>query len=159
MAINTKEIKKTPDKSKPVSDLTGGTPEKSKNNSKRGGHRQGAGRKAGSTNRASSNQKLNISHLARQQTDVAIKTLTDICKGGKTEAARVSAANSLLDRGYGKATQPHEHGGKGGGAIPLMDLTNATEEQLGALETFFGPLAASGADDDGDQDGAGEAED
>lgn len=34
-------------------------------------------------------------------------------KEGVNESARVSAANSLLDRGWGKASQPIENGEEG----------------------------------------------
>jgi hypothetical protein len=45
--------------------------------------------------------------LARQHTEAAIRTLVEIMgMAGVNEAARISAANSLLDRGWGKAAQP-----------------------------------------------------
>ena len=49
-----------------------------------------------------------IRSLARAQTALAIRTLTGVC-GSKAApaAARVSAASALLDRGWGKAPQPH----------------------------------------------------
>lgn len=48
-----------------------------------------------------------IRSLARAHTETAIKTLAAIMtKEDAPEAARVSAANSLLDRGWGKAAQP-----------------------------------------------------
>jgi hypothetical protein len=47
-----------------------------------------------------------IRDLARQHSGVAIEALVKIARSGKSEAARVSAANSLLDRGWGKPTQP-----------------------------------------------------
>jgi hypothetical protein len=37
-----------------------------------------------------------------------LKTLAAICNDGQSEAARVSAASALLDRGYGKPTQQLE---------------------------------------------------
>jgi len=41
--------------------------------------------------------------LAREQTEVALKALTEIVQNPKAPpAARVAAANSLLDRGYGR---------------------------------------------------------
>lgn len=47
-----------------------------------------------------------------------------------------------------------QHAGPGGGAIPIAnaDLTNASPEQLDALEAFFGRLAgaAGGAAEDGE---------
>jgi hypothetical protein len=36
-----------------------------------------------------------------------------MCCKDATPAARVSAANAILDRGWGKATQPLENGGDG----------------------------------------------
>ena len=47
-----------------------------------------------------------IRSLARAQTELAIRTLTGVC-GSKAApaAARVSAAQALLDRGWGKAQQ------------------------------------------------------
>lgn len=48
-----------------------------------------------------------IRSLARSHTESAINTLAGIMnKDGAPEAARVAAANSLLDRGWGKAAQP-----------------------------------------------------
>lgn len=48
-----------------------------------------------------------ISSLARQHTESAIKVLAGIMNQPTSpEAARISAANSLMDRGWGKATQP-----------------------------------------------------
>lgn len=50
--------------------------------------------------------KDEIKHLARQHTESAIRTLAGIMnQEGSSESARVAAANSLLDRGWGKAAQ------------------------------------------------------
>ena len=59
-----------------------------------------------------------IRSLARAQTTRAIRTLTGVC-GSKAApaAARVSAASALLDRGWGKAPQPHA--GEDGGNIQV----------------------------------------
>jgi len=55
-----------------------------------------------------------IKSLARAHTDAAIKTLVGVMNQNEAPpAARVQAANSLLDRGWGKASQPLE-GGEGG---------------------------------------------
>lgn len=44
--------------------------------------------------------------LAREHTNEAVKTLVEVMKSVKAPpAARAFAANSLLDRGYGKPTQ------------------------------------------------------
>jgi len=50
-----------------------------------------------------------IRSLARGHTESAINCLAGIMnKETAPEAARISAANSLLDRGWGKAAQPIE---------------------------------------------------
>jgi len=48
-----------------------------------------------------------IRSLARSHSSLAIKVLAGIAKDGTNESARVAAANSILDRGYGKADQSH----------------------------------------------------
>jgi hypothetical protein len=59
-----------------------------------------------------------IRSLARAQTGLAIRTLTGICGSeAAPAAARVSAASALLDRGWGKAPQPHS--GEDGGDIRI----------------------------------------
>lgn len=48
-----------------------------------------------------------IRSLARAHTDTAIRTLVGIMNQDKAPAAaRVAAAQALLDRGWGKPTQP-----------------------------------------------------
>ena len=58
-------------------------------------------------------------------TDDALKTLAAICNEGQSEAARVSAACALLDRGYGKPTQQVETGSPG-------EFSRMTDEELDA---------------------------
>ena len=48
---------------------------------------------------------IDIRSLARSYTEPAIHTLGTICVRGRTELARIRAAEALLDRGYGKAAQ------------------------------------------------------
>ena len=52
-----------------------------------------------------------VRELARTHTETAIATLVGIMldEGAKT-AARVAAATALLDRAWGKPTQPVDHG-------------------------------------------------
>ena len=69
---------------------------------KHGGQRDGAGRPAGTPNRATVDQKATLSELAREHTAAAFDALTDICENGLSESARVAAATAILDRGYGK---------------------------------------------------------
>ena len=50
-----------------------------------------------------------IKSLARQHTDAALKTLAGVMNSTEAPpAARVAAANSLLDRGWGKAESKSE---------------------------------------------------
>ena len=74
----------------------------------RGGFREGAGRPAGSTNKSSPEQSQRLSELAKTYTEEALETLVDVARNGRTDAARVSAANALLDRAYGKPTVNEE---------------------------------------------------
>ena len=48
----------------------------------------------------------NIKVLARTYTMPALKTLAEICAKGRSELSRVNAAIALLDRAWGKPTQP-----------------------------------------------------
>lgn len=79
-----------------------------------GGARPNAGRKPGAVKKA----KLDIAEKAKAYGEDALATLADIM--GDTNAphsARVSAANHLLDRGFGKPMQAVEVGGKDGEKI------------------------------------------
>ena len=67
-----------------------------------GGKRDGAGRPAGSKNRSTSDQNERLTELAKSHSELALKVLVDVTVKGKTDAARVSAANALLDRAYGR---------------------------------------------------------
>jgi len=49
---------------------------------------------------------LDVRSLARAYTDMSIQALAGVAKHGESEAARVSAAAQLLDRGWGKPAQP-----------------------------------------------------
>lgn len=124
---------------------------------KRGGKRQGAGRPQGARSRATREHKATLSDLARKHTSTALQALVDIAKKSESDSARVAAANSILDRAYGKAKQSHEHSGPGGAPISTVDLTNVSADDLERLEALFGPLASGPIDDDeGDQGGEGE---
>lgn len=55
-----------------------------------------------------------IRSLARSHTRTAVNVLVRIMRSkDATPAARVSAANAILDRGWGKATQSLENGDAG----------------------------------------------
>jgi hypothetical protein len=67
----------------------------------RGGKRTGAGRKPGATSLA----KRDLASLAKQYVDLALSVLVEVATTGTSESARVVAANSILDRAYGKPIQ------------------------------------------------------
>ena len=71
----------------------------------RGGSRPGAGRPKGAKSRATKQAKAQLSELAKAYAPEALDMLAQVMRSGESEAARVSAANSILDRGYGKPAQ------------------------------------------------------
>lgn len=52
--------------------------------------------------------QTDLRSAARAYTDLSIKTLAGVAENSDSDAARVSAAAQLLDRGWGKANQPHD---------------------------------------------------
>ena len=48
---------------------------------------------------------VEVRELARQHTAAAIRRLSHLMENGQSEQAQIMAANSLLDRGWGKPTQ------------------------------------------------------
>lgn len=58
------------------------------------------GRKKGTPNKATASLK----EMARQYTEEALEALVGVLRDSETDAAKVSAAKEILDRGYGKAT-------------------------------------------------------
>lgn len=94
---------------------------------KRGGKRPGAGRPKGSRDTATIEQKATLEELAREHTPLAVQTLADVAGRSESDAARVSAASAILDRGYGKPRQAvdHELSGKDGGPIETSDTNLA----------------------------------
>ncbi len=54
-------------------------------------------------------EAAHVRDLARERTEEAVQTLTTVMRSGKTEQARVRAAEALLDRAWGWPTQEVEH--------------------------------------------------
>jgi hypothetical protein len=72
-----------------------------------GGKRPGSGRRRG----ARTKKTIEIQEAAKKYAGDALAALAEIVKDGTSEAARISAATALLDRGYGKPRQAIEHSG------------------------------------------------
>jgi hypothetical protein len=80
----------------------------------KGGPRPNAGRKKGEPNKASKTLK----ELAREYTPEALAALVDAMRN-ETGTARITAANAILDRGYGKPSQVLA-GDEDGGAVKIV---------------------------------------
>ena len=82
-----------------------------------GGARSGAGRKPGKVGKA----KRELIDMAKDHAERALSILVQIASDDEAPAAaRVSAANAILDRGYGKPPQALEHTGKDGGQLQVV---------------------------------------
>lgn len=69
-----------------------------------------------------------VQELARQKSPEAIETLSNIMRDEKAApAARVAAANALLDRGFGKPTQPISQ------SLAKVDPSTLSDEELAAI--------------------------
>lgn len=85
----------------------------------RGGKREGAGRPKGAVNKATAD----IREAAQLYTEAALAVLVEVMQTGDSAAARVAAANSVLDRGHGKPKQSTEVSGLDGAPlIPALDV-------------------------------------
>lgn len=67
----------------------------------RGGKREGAGRPKGAVNKATAD----IREAAQEYSERALMVLVQVATAGESEAARVAAANAILDRAHGKPKQ------------------------------------------------------
>lgn len=94
---------------------------------KRGGKREGSGRKAGVPNKATAEIKT----VAQQYGEAAVRKLAEMAglvegvTAAESEQARVSAIKEIMDRGYGKAPQSIEGS---------LDVTHFHESALDALQ-------------------------
>ena len=95
------------------------------------------GRPRGST----SKHKLKLQALAREYTEVALRTLVEICRRGDTDKARVDAADKLLDRGWGKPVQAiHGSGDDGEHEVNLKH--GVSDELQSALDQIARKLSS-----------------
>ena len=86
------------------------------------------GRKKGTLNKSTAE----IKELAQNYSAKALETLSSIMRNSDNDTARIAAAKELLDRGYGKVTQPMEHTGKDGAELPtefVIRFVEAGHEQ------------------------------
>jgi hypothetical protein len=102
----------------------------------KGGKRAGAGRKKGSRDRATIEQKGTLEEIARSYTEEALNVLLQVARSSSSDAARVSAASAILDRGYGK---PHQ-----GSTVILDDKRDASDWTRAELVALLGDSRKSG---------------
>src|SRR6185503_7864885 len=69
-----------------------------------------------------------VQELARERSPEALNLLANVMRDEKAPpAARVAAANALLDRGYGKPTQPISQ------TLTKIDPSTMSDEELAAI--------------------------
>jgi len=105
----------------------------------RGGARPGAGRKRGSVQIANNVDKIKLAAYARKYAEDMIVELVNLATTAESEAARVSAINSVLDRGFGKPPQDIDIGNPEGeefaisaSAQKIIDVLNDVAKQKAA---------------------------
>ena len=68
----------------------------------RGGYREGSGRPKGSVNKNSLKNNLELSEKVIEASGDIVEILLDIAINSENDNARISACNTLLNRGNGK---------------------------------------------------------
>ncbi len=88
-----------------------------------------------------------IRQLARERGPEAIAALVKVMTKGKSEAARVAAANALLDRGWGRPKQSDEAEITHRYVVELPPVLNKAEwlEKYGRISEPTAALPISGA--------------
>jgi hypothetical protein len=96
------------------------------------GHPKRGGRKKGGRNKVAAD----VRELAQVHTTDAIDTLAGIIHDAEApHAARIMAANALLDRGHGRPVQAIS--GSDGGALVDVNLTVVRDAIAGKLDRIF----------------------
>jgi hypothetical protein len=95
--------------------------------SKRGGRRQGSGRKPGALNKAT----VALKDMAGHYSEEAVKTLVDVMRDPETPpAVKVQAADKLLDRSHGRPAIHVETVEVNISQIPWDQLREITRQSL-----------------------------
>lgn len=111
----------------------------------RGGARPNSGRKKGSKVRVTMADGRTLTEIARELTGDAVQTLVNIMRSLEAPPhARVTAANSLLDRGWGKPVSTHEITGKDGGPIEHANVS-ARDELVSRIDSILARQGANGS--------------
>lgn len=92
------------------------TKAKSSNRGSKPGEHRG-GRVKGQPNKV----QAHLKDMAREYTTEALEALVGVLRESPSDAAKVAAANAILDRGYGKPSQVL-NGDEDGGAVKLAHV-------------------------------------
>lgn len=71
----------------------------------------------------------------KQKAPAALRVLDDIMRNGESERNRLSAAQTIFDRAYGKAVQAtvNQHSGPDGRALFQRTIHEYSDEELAAI--------------------------
>lgn len=83
-------------------------------------------------------EELDLIAACKKRTPAALAVIESIMMEGQSDKARLSAAMAIIDRAYGKPTQPTEITGKDGGPIEHKRVQELTDEELAAIATRGG---------------------
>jgi hypothetical protein len=72
--------------------------------------------------------EMYLQSLARNHTERAIQTIAGVMDSGSSENVRVTAADILLSRGWGRPFQQVKHTGAEGGSIEVV-IRNLMDEK------------------------------
>jgi hypothetical protein len=72
--------------------------------------------------------------LARAHTELSIQTLAGIARNSTSDQARVAASQALLDRGWGKAIQPHTGEESGDIRVVIRQIIDVEKSEPSLIE-------------------------
>lgn len=98
------------------------------------GHPRWGGRAKGTLNKRTLEQGATVSELAQKYAPEAIQTLVQIMRESEVDTAKIAAANSLLDRGYGKPGQSLEIGNKDGKPFVTIGFEMSDQDAISAYQ-------------------------
>lgn len=92
--------------------------------------RKTGGRQAGTQNKVKPEDKQSVTLLAQAYAPRALEVLASIMEKSLSDASRVAAANSILDRGYGK---PKEIAADADGEAPSLTVNIKANAPIGEI--------------------------
>jgi hypothetical protein len=75
-------------------------------------------------------EQRTLETMCRERTPEALATVLTIMGAGENERNRLSAAQFVIERGWGKASQPLEHSGPDGGPILMEQIAANPRSRL-----------------------------